>query len=47
MVATALREGAAGAPLNRLVALAAAGDRRATAPAIDGGGLYLVGVDYG
>lgn len=45
-VATALREAAAGAPSSRLVALAITGDRRATAPAIDGGGLYLVGIDY-
>ena len=46
-VATALREAAMGGAADRLVELAAGGDRRATAPAIDGGGLYLVGVDYG
>ena len=45
-VATALQQAAAGAPAERLAELAASGDRRATAPAIDGGGLYLVGVDY-
>lgn len=45
-VATALREAALGAPADRLAELALRADRRATAPAIDGGGLYLVGVDY-
>lgn len=45
-VATALREAAIGSSADTLVRLAASGDRRATAPAIDGGGLYLVGVDY-
>ncbi|MEZ4447141.1 MAG: tRNA pseudouridine synthase A [Polyangiaceae bacterium] len=45
-VATALREAAAGSPADVLVALAATGDRRATAPPADPGGLYLTGIDY-
>lgn len=46
MVATALREAAAGAPDDRLVELAAAQDRRATAFPAPAEGLFLVRVGY-
>ncbi len=46
MVSTAIREAQRGAPDERLLELAAAGDRRATAPPADPHGLTLVRITY-